>query len=125
MLASLIADELVSFVALDVKALPGAYDRVTRGSGVWDRVSRSIATVIASGIDHEFHTTCYPFAVRSDDLPELASHLVGGRRYVLQQFRPRRTLDPAASTALPFSAEELRRVALRCTVHLPTVVRGV
>lgn len=124
-LASLIADELVSFVALDIKGLPDAYDRITGASRIWERVAQSVALVLASGIDHEFRTTCYPFAIRSDELPRLASYLVGGRRYVLQQFRPRRTLDPAAATVTPYSAQELQRAALRCTVHLPTVVRGI
>ena len=125
LLRALIADELVSFVALDVKTLPRDYDRVTGGSRVWERVERSISAVIDGGVDHEFRTTCYPFAIRGTDLPELAAHLVGGKRLVLQQFRPRHTLDPAAATATPFSADELRRAALRCTVYLPTVVRGV
>ena len=124
-LASVIADELVSFVSLDVKTTPGRYDRLTRGSGVWQRVEQSVALLNASDIDHEFRTTCYPFAVSAADLPSIAARLVGGRRYALQQFVARRTLDPAAATVAPIAAHELALAALRCSVHLPTVVRGV
>jgi pyruvate formate lyase activating enzyme len=124
-LASLLGDGLVAFVSLDIKTTPERYDRLTGAARVWERVERSIATVLASSVDHEFRTTCYPFAIATEDLPSLAARLVGGKRYALQQFEPRRTLDPAAATVTPYAADELRRVAIRCAVHLPTVVRGV
>lgn len=124
-LSSLIADGLVHFVSLDVKTTPERYDRLTGASRVWERVERSITAVLASDVDHEFRTTCYPFAIATEDVPSIAARLTGGRRYALQQFEPRRTLDPAATTVTPYPADELRRVAMRCAVHLPTVVRGV
>jgi pyruvate formate lyase activating enzyme len=124
-LTSLIHEGLIAFVSLDVKTTPERYDRLTGASGVWERVERSIATVLTSGVDHEFRTTCYPFAIATEDLPSLAARMDGGKRYALQQFEPRRTLDPAAATVRPYATDELRRVAMRCSVHLPTVVRGV
>jgi pyruvate formate lyase activating enzyme len=124
-LEALIADRLVSFVALDVKTTPERYDSATGSHGEWERVRRSISLVIESGIDHEFRTTCYPSALQTADLPSIALMLEGGSRYVIQQFRPQRTFDPAASSVRPYSAEALRRAALCCAVHLPTVVRGV
>lgn len=124
-LASVLETGLVAFVSLDVKTTPERYDRLTGSSRVWERVERSVASVISSRVDHEFRTTCYPFAFASSDLPSIAARLVGGKRYVLQQFEPRRTLDPAAGTVPPYLADELRRVAIHCSVHLPTIVRGV
>ena len=124
-LAQIVADRLVSFVSLDVKTTPERYDRLTRGDRVWRRVERSVAVLAASAIDHEFRTTCYPFAVSAADLASIAARLAGGPRYALQQFVARRTLDPAAATVTPLAADELRLAAMRCSVHLPTVVRGV
>lgn len=124
-LESLLEDRLVDFVALDVKSLPEHYDRVTGAHDTWPRVQRSIRAIIEHGVDHEFRTTCYPSAVDTADLPRIASHLAGGRRYAIQQFRPQRTLDPGAATVRPHAPESLRRAALCCTVHIPTVVRGV
>ena len=123
-LAELLADRLVSFVSLDVKTTPDRYDRFTGATGVWKRVERTIALLIESGVDHEFKTTCYPFAVSAADLPSIAARLTGGRRYTLQRFSARRTLDPAAATVSPIHTDELYRAAIRCSVHLPTVVRG-
>ena len=124
-LESLIADGLLDFISLDVKTTPERYDRLTGGSRVWEQVERSIALLLGGDVDHEFRTTCYPFAIPSSYLPALATRLAGGKRYALQQFQPRRTLDPAAATVAPYSADELRRVAMLCSVHIPTVVRGV
>lgn len=124
-LESFIAERLVDFVALDVKSLPERYDRATGTRGVWPAVARSIRTIIDSGVDHEFRTTCYPSAVETADLPTIASLLAGGRRFAIQQFRPQRTLDPGAATVRPHAPEALRRAALCCAVHIPTVVRGV
>ena len=122
----LLLDEgLIDYVALDVKALPERYERATGSIGLWPDVERSIRTLIESGTDHEFRTTCYPLAVGPDDPVRIASLLTGGRRYVLQQFRPQRTLDPAALSVRPHTAETLCRSAERCRSFLPTIVRGV
>lgn len=124
-LEAALAGGLVSFVALDLKTTPERYDRLAGACNVWPSVERSIAAVLSSGVDHEFRTTCYPFGLSLSELPSLAARLAGGKRYVLQQFVARRTLDPGASSAAPWTTEELRRAALRCAVHIPTLVRGV
>jgi pyruvate formate lyase activating enzyme len=123
-LAAVLAEDLVEFVALDVKATPQRYERATGVDGLWPRVERSIACILSSGVDHEFRTTCYPLAVGPDDPVSIAASLAGGKRYVLQQFRPMRTLDPAAVSVRPHSSETLCRAAERCSSHLPTIVRG-
>lgn len=123
-LESLFDEGLVDFVALDVKATPDRYVRATGVADMWPAVDRSIALVLDSGVDHEFRTTCYPLAVGPDDPVRIAARLDGGRRYVLQQFRPQRTYDPAALSVRPHSSETLCRAAERCSSFLPTVVRG-
>jgi pyruvate formate lyase activating enzyme len=124
-LETLIEQGLVSFVSMDVKATPERYDSVTAGRDVWKHVHRSISLLIESGVDHEFRTTCYPGAVLTAELPYIARELEGGMRFAIQQFQPQRTLDPAASGVRPYDADALRRAALCCAVHLPSVVRGV
>ncbi len=124
-LEALLEEGLVSFVALDVKTTPERYDALTASSGSWRQVRRSIELLVNGPLDHEFRTTCYPGAVPTSDIPTIARSLEGGIRYALQQFRPQRTLDPAASGVRPHGADALRKAALCCSVHLPTVVRGV
>lgn len=124
-LSRLLDAGLVDFVALDVKATGDRYERATGIRDVWPAVDSSITTILESGVDHEFRTTCYPLAVGSNELVHIAARLVGGQRYVLQQFRAHRTLDPAAVSVKPHSSETLRAAAERCSMFVPTVVRGV
>lgn len=123
-LGEVIEAGFVDFVALDVKATPERYALATGRHDVWSSVSRAIRTVIDSGVDHEFRTTCYPLAVGPGDPEGIARQLIGGRRYVLQQFRAMRTLDPGAASVRPHDADTLSAAALRCSAYLPTVVRG-
>jgi pyruvate formate lyase activating enzyme len=116
---------LVDFVAMDVKAAPERYSAVTGLGGAWDLARVSIELIRQSGIAHEFRTTCYPLAVKPADLDEIAAHLTGANRFVIQQFRPARTLDPASVSVAPYGPEVLRTAAERCKRFLPTVVRGV
>lgn len=123
-LTSILARDLVDFVALDVKATPERYERATGSSTAWPRVERSITAIMDSKVAHEFRTTCYPLAVGPNDLVHIASRLAGGDRYVLQQFRPHRTLDAAAVSVRPHAASTLCTAAERCSAFLPTSVRG-
>jgi pyruvate formate lyase activating enzyme len=120
----LLAEQLVSFVALDVKAVPSRYSEITGRAGSASLVAESIESIIRSGVEHEFRTTVYPGAVDADDLPRIARSLRGGRLYALQQFRPGRTLDATASDVAPYDTRALRAAALACSAHLPTIVRG-
>ena len=122
---SIIEDDLVSMVALDIKTLPGRYDRLTGVHGSGDRVVQTAALLIDSGVSHEFRTTAYPGGLALDDFEAIASLLEGGDNYVIQQFRPEGTLDPRASAVLPYRADALLGVASLCCAYLPTTTRGV
>jgi pyruvate formate lyase activating enzyme len=121
----LLAEQLVAFVALDVKTVPSRYTEVAARRGTASLVAESVETIIRSGVEHEFRTTVYPGSVDLADLPRIARALRGGRLYALQQFRPGHTLDPAASIIQPFSVADLRMSARDCSAHLPTIVRGL
>lgn len=125
LLSALIADTLVDCVALDVKAVPERYPEATGGHDVWDSVAACIETLVSSGIDHEFRTTICPGVTEPADLPSIASRLSGGRAYVIQQFRPERTLDLELASATPPAPSTLRDAAEKCSAFLPTTVRGV
>lgn len=123
-LATIVASGLVDHIALDVKTLPSRYDRLsTRCSG--SEIVESIGVLLSSGISHEFRTTVYPPLIAPDELAGLAALLVGGDLYVLQQFRPGRSLDERADSVQPASPVALERAAETCSRHLPTITRGV
>lgn len=124
-LAHALAEDLLSHVALDVKTVPERYPAATGGGCDPDAVLESVDMLVTSRVPHEFRTTLYPDVVTLDELPEIASRLQGGTLYALQQYRPERTLEPAAASTLPYFGSDIRRAAARCSRYLPTVARGL
>jgi pyruvate formate lyase activating enzyme len=124
-LRHLIAEQLVDYVALDVKTVPARYADLSAKRGTAALVAECVEILIRSGIDHEFRTTVYPGCVALDELPRIARSLHGGRLYALQQFRPTAPLRSTAAAVAPYADDELRATASECTAYLPTVVRGL
>ncbi len=95
MLGKILARGLVDYVAMDVKAPPRVYDRVTGGLNTGFAVAKSIETIVSSGIDYEFRTTYHPVVLSERELFDTvhAVSAVGARRYYLQQFRSRGVAD--------------------------------
>ncbi len=123
-LAFLLAEQLVDYVCLDVKATASRYRDATGREGVADAVAESIRLLVRSHVEHEFRTTVFPRSVALEELPAIASGLVGGRLYALQQFRPSAALGPGTAGVRPYCSADLRSAARRCASYLPTIVRG-
>ncbi len=126
-LDDLIGAGLVDFVAMDIKApLDRRYDQLCGVEGQAEKVKTSVKLVIDSGVDHEFRTTVVPIMVKEDDIEDIARSLRGARRYTLQQFRPKVTLDPNLGALEPYPVSVLRRMSETAREHVANVrVRGV
>ena len=71
-------------------------------------IKKSISLLRRGRVDYEFRTTVVPGLLSKEDVLEIAEFLRGSKRYVLQQFRPVGTLDPAFTRVKPYSREELQ-----------------
>lgn len=89
MLQRVILKGLVDYIALDIKAPPKEYDRVTGSDYSCIAVSRSIDIILSSGIDYEFRTTYHPAILTENDLSDIVQALssIGVKKYYLQRFR--------------------------------------
>ncbi len=125
-LDDLIGAGLVDFVAMDVKApLDERYDQLCGVPGQAEDVERSIQLVLDSGVDHEFRTTVVPIYLKQSDIVDIAKSLTGAKRYVLQQFRPKVTLDSNLGALDPLPVSELKRMADAAGRHVRSVrLRG-
>jgi len=159
-LAAALAEGLLDYVAMDVKAPPEKYALLAgRPEVEVERVERSIALLQGSGIACEFRTTVVPGLLDEADIEALVRWLAGllhrgdaesaemlpgrerrgaggpsgsrrvaltpstaavpaegrgrGVLYVLQQFRPVGTLDPALEKVAPYPLERLQEMAKR------------
>ena len=106
-LATLIREKLVDYLAMDIKGPREKYARIARADVDLAAIDRSIGRIAESGLEHEFRTTVVPSQITMDDLLSIAEWLKNARKYVLQSFVPPKTLDPAFLSELPCSGEEL------------------
>ena len=93
-LAALLADELLDYIALDVKHLPNRYETLF-GPCSAHSITSSIDLTRHCGVPHEFRTTVVAALHDGPSLMQLADHLVGGQHWFLQRVKRGRQLDPA------------------------------
>lgn len=125
-LADLLAEGLVDYVAMDAKGPPDKY-AVLAGLPGLDvaRVARSRDLIVGSGVAYEFRTTVVPGLLDEEDVEAVARWLEGAERYVLQQFRGQGTLDPALENQVPYPLARIEAMAARARRYVGVVeVRG-
>jgi pyruvate formate lyase activating enzyme len=111
LLDSLIGDEMLDYVAMDIKA-PLDFDSYSRSAGITDRrtferVRDSIDLLMEGRVDYEFRMTVVPALHRASDLTRVAEQVRGASRFVIQNYVPRDTIDPSFLDEAPYNAERL------------------
>jgi pyruvate formate lyase activating enzyme len=109
-LEALLALGLVDWVAMDVKAPLERYREVTRSNVDVERVVRSADLLRSSGVKHTFRTTVVPGLVGKEDVVKIGEWLNGAGSYLIQQFVPQTTIDPAYLEVKPFGRPELEAI---------------
>lgn len=104
----LMEEGVVDYIAMDVKAPLERYKEVVRYKVDVDAVRQSIRLLRRGGVDYEFRTTMVPGLIDGGDLEEIAKTLIGSKRFIIQQFKPGRTLCPEFGDIRPYSMGELR-----------------
>jgi len=122
-LRQLLAEALVDYVAMDVKGPLARYAKYCGGAVSRKPIAESIRLLKEGNVDYEFRTTVVPALHRAQDFEALGQSLGGGRRLVLQPFRPGNVLSPDLREASPPSPAFLRECAAHAEVYLPTQVR--
>ncbi len=114
----------VNYVAMDIKTSPDKYPLATGGGACFADVARSVEIVKGFG-DYEFRTTMVPDLVTPDDIREILAVLGPVKRFVIQQFRPGKTLSRSMSELRPYPtllledmADEAREFASEVTVRI-------
>ena len=125
MLARLIDEGLVDYVAMDIKNSPEKYAR-TCGVERIDMapINESIRTLTETAPDYEFRTTVVAELHEASDFHAMGEMIAGARRYFLQSFTDRDTV-PFEGFSAP-SPDEIRAYADIARAYVPdTQVRGV
>ena len=108
-LAALLEEGLLDYVAMDIKAPLKKYQLL--GFDSTEFIEESIKLLNNSEIDHEFRTTCARAIIADDDFIKMAAILDPDAKWYLQPFNPAKTLDPAFTSETTWSADELKSIA--------------
>ena len=92
-LEQLLACHVLDYVAMDIKAPPQKYARLTGMDAPIASIMESIALLAESDTPCEFRTTYVPPLLTADDLQEIRSYLPRGARHTVQPFIPGNALD--------------------------------
>lgn len=123
-LRQLVRDDLVDYVAMDIKSSPTGYARLCGTAVDLAAVRESAAFLLKDRVDYEFRTTLVKPLHSAEDLPAIGQWLHGAKRYFLQQFVD--SGDLIGSSMEAFSAAEmetLRQIVLPFIPH--TSLRGI
>ncbi|MEE8179809.1 MAG: anaerobic ribonucleoside-triphosphate reductase activating protein [bacterium] len=105
---------LVNYVAIDIKAPLNfnAYEKSTRikSKELLEKVRESVDLIIHSGVDYEFRTTVVPGLHSEEDILEIAREIGRAKKYALQNFSNRETMDPEFQKISPYKIEELEKI---------------
>lgn len=106
-LAELLADGLVDYVAMDVKSSPSRYAEAA-GTDAWESVCESLEVLRESGVPYELRTTLTRELHDRETLEEMGRAIAGAPALYLQTYRDSGDTVGAPMTAYtPSETEEL------------------
>ena len=129
MLMRVLEGNIVDYVAMDIKA-PLDLEAYSKSAGVkngklFEKVKKTIKLIMESGIDYEFRTTVVPTLHEKADIIKIAKYIEGARKFALQNFSNRETLDPEFEKIKPHHIEELEEMCKSGSSYVKEcVVRG-
>lgn len=123
LLEKLIKNNLVNFVAMDVKNTKKKYNKTTRTRVNIANIEESIKIINKNTknkkIDSEFRITVLPEFHNQEDLIKIGNWLKGSKKLALQKFIPKNTLNKSFEKKSSYSEKELKEFAkpLRLFFH--------
>ena len=124
MLRSLLDENLLSYVAMDIKNSPDRYTETCGGVDILHQAEQSARILMEGSVPYEFRTTvCHPLHDEAA-IGEIAKWLAGAKQYFLQGFVDSGDLIGQGMQALtPSQMDTLRQAALP---YIPnTHIRGI
>ncbi len=103
----LLAEKLVDYIAMDVKASKEKYDELTGVKNNFASIKHSRDLIKNSDIDYEFRTTVVKGFHDEEEMRKIAQFCRGAKMYSIQNFRPQKVLDKEFKKFNGFLKKEL------------------
>lgn len=105
-LEQLYLDNLIDYVAMDIKAPIEKYAEITNVIPNPDKIKKSVDLIMNSGIKYEFRTTVIKSQLSFDDFEKIGQMINGAEKYFLQKFEASKILDEKLKDEKSYSNEE-------------------
>lgn len=106
---NLLNKKLLDYVSVDVKTSPDKYEQLVRKKIDFSRIIKTIKLLKNSAIDFEIRTTCIPDFVALEDFQIIKNEIGKVKRYYLQQYINKVTLDPSLQEHQPYHPSVLKK----------------
>lgn len=110
LLKKLIDENLLDYVAMDIKAPMDKYHEVTKSSVPLENIKKSIDILLENKVDYEFRTTVVKEQLCFDDFEKIGDLIKGAKKYYLQKFEPSKTLDESFMNCTTYSNLEFETI---------------
>lgn len=110
MLKKMFDEELIDFLAMDIKAPLDKYSTVVNASVDLEAIKESVRMVMERAPDYEFRTTVAPLWYSMEDAIAIGEWLKGARAYYLQNFVAEHAADESFRKKLGFAPGELEEL---------------
>lgn len=109
-LTMLLEQNLLDYIAMDIKAPLEKYSKVANISVDIDKIKESINIIKSSDIDNEFRTTVCKELLSTGDILSIGEYIRGAKRYTIQNFRDSDTVLDGKGNFTAFKAHELSEI---------------
>lgn len=126
MIAGLLKENLLDYVAMDIKASLGKYDKPAGVKVNKKAIQDTIDLLMRSNIDYEFRTTVVPGLFDEGDAEEIGKWLKGAKKFCIQQFRNNdKVLDPEYQNLGHYHLDKLEKFKTILAKYIKNVeIRG-
>ena len=117
----LIKEELLDYVAMDIKAPIEKYKEIARVNIDTNNILKSIEILKDSKIGYEFRTTTVKSQLSFEDFEKIGKMLCGTENYYLQKFKPDITLNPDFAKEKTYTDEEFLKIKTMLLKYIKNV----
>ena len=109
-LKKLINDNMLDYIAMDIKAPLEKYSEITNVNVNIDNIRQSINLIMKSNVDYEFRTTVLKSQLSYDDFDKIGQLIRGAKHYYLQKFVPSKILNPDLKSEKTYTDIEFEKI---------------
>lgn len=125
MLSYLIDNDLIDYVAMDIKAPYDKYDKIVGTAVNLENIKKSVKIIKQAKIGYEFRTTVVPGLLTKDDILRIAEEIKDSKKWYLQKFVAKadllnkniKSIKNYTNSELKIMADEAREIAGFCQLR--------